>query len=172
MCFGLMDESFIVLSNSYVKRKKRMTPLGSTSQESGDHLRSLVTRVVRAILVQARLNGLTSAIRIRSAGRLHHGGGELLIHRYINEIEPGQKNDYRSAFAQHNSPTMASSSMAQSSEAPRPRCCGGGCGAGCGHRYAARGRAWPGRRRASYALRTIHHPVISSMPARKWAFSS
>src|SRR5256886_3157312 len=107
MCFGLMDESFIVLSNSYVKRKKRMTPLGSTSQESGDHLRSLVTRVVRAILVQARLNGLTSAIRIRSAERLHHGGGELLIHLYINETEPGQKNDYRSAFAQHNSPTMA-----------------------------------------------------------------
>ncbi len=58
VCLGLMDESFIVLSNSYVKRKKRETPLASASEKSGNHLGSLVTRVVRALLVHARLNGL------------------------------------------------------------------------------------------------------------------
>lgn len=57
VCFGLMDESFIVLSNSYVKRKKHVTPLASASEKSGNHP-GLVTRVVRAILVYARLNGL------------------------------------------------------------------------------------------------------------------
>src|SRR6266513_1042452 len=34
MCFGLMDESVIVLSNSYVKRKTRMTPLRSTRDQT------------------------------------------------------------------------------------------------------------------------------------------